>query len=53
MNNIDFNNFLNREEEVAKITKILSNFEESKQNLLFKKGIYIYGNPGFIKIIGL
>jgi len=49
MNNIDFNNFLNREEEVAKITKILSNFEESKQNLLFKKGIYIYGNPGIGK----
>ena len=51
MNNIDLNIFLNREEEIKKITKILSYFEESKNNPLFKKGIYIYGSPGIGKTI--
>ena len=51
MNTIDLNKFLNREEEIKKITKILSNFEESKNNPLFKKGIYIYGSPGIGKTI--
>jgi len=49
MNTIDLITYLHREEEVAQITQILANFETNKHNLLFKKGIYIYGNPGIGK----
>lgn len=49
MNNLNLNKFLNREEEIAKITNILASFEENKNNALFKKGIYLYGNPGIGK----
>ena len=51
MNTIDLNEFLNRKEEISKITKILSSFEENKNNPLFKKGIYIYGSPGIGKTV--
>jgi DNA polymerase III delta prime subunit len=46
MNNLNINNLLDREEQVLKIKSILQNFEENKNNLLTKKGFYIYGNPG-------
>ena len=49
MNDLNLNTFLNREDEIAKITNILANFEENKDNALFKKGIYLYGNPGIGK----
>ena len=49
MNTIDLITYLNREEAVSQITQILANFETNKHNLLFKKGIYIYGNPGIGK----
>jgi DNA polymerase III delta prime subunit len=49
MNNLNLNKFLNREEEITKITNILASFEENKNNALFKKGIYLYGNPGIGK----
>jgi len=51
MNTIDLNEFLNRKEEISKITKILASFEENKNNPLFKKGIYIYGSPGIGKTV--
>jgi DNA polymerase III delta prime subunit len=51
MNTIDLNYFLNRKEEISKITKILASFEENKNNPLFKKGIYIYGSPGIGKTV--
>jgi len=51
MNTIDLNDFLNRKEEISKITKILASFEENKNNPLFKKGIYIYGSPGIGKTV--
>ena len=51
MNTIDLNDFLNRKEEIGKITKILASFEENKNNPLFKKGIYIYGSPGIGKTV--
>jgi hypothetical protein len=46
MDKIDLNKILNREENASNIKTILKNFELNKHNLLFKKGIYIYGDPG-------
>lgn len=50
------NEILGRNELKEKIKDILLNFEKNKHNLLTKRGIYIYGNPGsgktyFIKSI--
>jgi predicted ATPase len=46
MEHLDFNKILNREEKANSIKEILRNFENNKNNLLFKKGIYVYGDPG-------
>ena len=46
MSSINYNQILGRTEEEAQFMQILSSFEANKNNLLFKKGIYIYGNPG-------
>ena len=46
MDEINYNQILGRTEEEAQIIQILTSFEANKNNLLFKKGIYIYGNPG-------
>jgi DNA polymerase III delta prime subunit len=43
---ININNLLERQENVAKMKDILTNFEKTKHNLTTKKGIYIYGDPG-------
>lgn len=43
---ININNLLDRQENVAKMKDILTNFEKTKHNLTTKKGIYIYGDPG-------
>jgi len=40
------NQILNRENKAISIKDILRNFELNKNNLLFKKGIYVYGDPG-------
>jgi len=40
------NNILNREHISTDIQNILKKFEENKNDLLVKKGIYIYGSPG-------
>jgi DNA polymerase III delta prime subunit len=37
---------LNREESATEIRDILQNFEANRNNFLFKKGIYVYGDPG-------
>ena len=44
INNI--NQILNREDKYNNVIDILKNFELNKHNLLYKKGIYIYGEPG-------
>ncbi len=49
MNEINLNKILGREENYNKIKEILCEFEENKNNLLFKRGIYIYGEPGIGK----
>ena len=46
MEDLDLNKILNREEKANYIKDILKNFELNKNNILFKKGIYIYGYPG-------
>jgi DNA polymerase III delta prime subunit len=46
MEKLNLNKILNREEQEKEIKNILKEFETNKNNLLFKKGIYIYGDPG-------
>jgi DNA polymerase III delta prime subunit len=46
---MDLNNILLRNEIASQIKSILKNFEMNKTDLLFKKGIYIYGDPGIGK----
>ena len=46
MEQLNLNTLLNRTEEVQKIKQILGDFEQNKNDLTIKRGIYIYGNPG-------
>jgi DNA polymerase III delta prime subunit len=46
MEELNINKILDREEQEKEIKNILKEFELNKNNLLFKKGIYIYGDPG-------
>lgn len=42
----DFNKLLDREQTANEIKTILRSFDKNCDNVLFKKGIYIYGSPG-------
>jgi len=46
MEELNINKIFGREENATNIKKILQDFELNKNDLLFKKGIYIYGDPG-------
>ncbi len=46
MEQLNMNQILNRKQEEKLIKDALINFEENKQNLLTKRGIYLYGSPG-------
>jgi DNA polymerase III delta prime subunit len=46
MDQLNINEILHRQQDVFKIKEILQNFELNKHNHLFKKGIYVYGEPG-------
>jgi len=46
MEELDINQILKREDKVCAIKDILREFEANKHNLLYKKGIYVYGDPG-------
>jgi len=46
MEQLNLNKILNREYIVKEITDILVSFEKNKNNLAYKRGIYIYGAPG-------
>lgn len=48
---ININNVLNREIICEDIKKFLVNFEQNKNDLTCKRGIYIYGNPGTGKTV--
>ena len=46
MDAINLNDLLGRTALVNSVKIILKNFEQNKSNLISKKGIYIYGDPG-------
>jgi len=46
MEQLIFNKILDRENIACEIKKVLADFEETKQDLLKKRGFYIYGAPG-------
>ena len=46
MDNLDLNEILDRKKQEKQLIDYLSYFEENKQDLATKRGIYIYGNPG-------
>lgn len=46
MDELNINTILNRDEKAQCIKDILHEFEDNKNNTLFKKGIYVYGDPG-------
>ena len=46
MENLNVNAILNRDFQACQIKDILKSFEENKHNVLFKKGIYVCGDPG-------
>ena len=46
MEEINFNSFLDRENISNQIKKILIDFTSNKNDILIKRGIYIYGYPG-------
>ena len=46
MEELNINTILAREDIANNIKDILKEFELNKHNILFKKGIYIYGDPG-------
>jgi hypothetical protein len=43
---IDFNTILNRKITYDNIKQFFKDFEKNKHDLSFKRGIYVYGNPG-------
>jgi len=51
MENLNINEILNREKTSENIKNILKDFELNKNNLIFKKGIYVYGDHGTGKTI--
>lgn len=49
MEGLDLNTMLNRMEIKNKVAEMLNTFETKKGDLLIKRGIYLYGNPGIGK----
>ena len=46
MEGLNINTILNRNDKACSIKEILQDFELNKNNMLLKKGIYVYGDPG-------
>jgi hypothetical protein len=46
MEGLNINTILSRDEKASYIKQVLHDFEINKKNILFKKGIYVYGDPG-------
>ena len=46
MNDVDIDNIYVREESIQTFKKMMTDYENNKNNLSHEKGIYIYGKPG-------
>lgn len=46
MEQLNINQLLNRNTNEEELIQFLNHFEENKQNLLIKRGVYVYGDPG-------
>jgi len=46
MEGLNINKILSRDDKAKCIKDVLHDFELNKNNILFKKGIYVYGDPG-------
>ena len=46
MEGLNINTILNRNDKASSIKEMLQDFELNKHNILIKKGIYVYGDPG-------
>lgn len=46
MEDLNVNTILNRNSQADQIKDILRSFEENKHNQIFKKGVYVCGDPG-------
>ena len=46
LDNIDFNAIFERTDIVNKIKKLLREFNENRNDLSIKRGLYVYGSPG-------
>lgn len=46
MDKLNLNKYLNREEKAESMKNILKSFDANRTNPLFKKGLYICGDPG-------
>ena len=46
MENLEINTILNRNEQAEQVRNILRNFEANRNDVLLKRGIYVFGDPG-------
>jgi len=46
MEQLDLIHLLDRQEEEKKLIQMLNNFEKHKKELIFSRGVYVYGGPG-------
>ena len=46
MEQLNINQLLNRNQNEEDLIHFLNHFEENKHNLLIKRGVYVYGDPG-------
>ena len=46
MEQLNINQLLNRNKNEEDLIHFLNHFEENKHNLLIKRGVYVYGDPG-------
>ena len=51
MEQLNINHLLDREEQEKKLINSLNYFESNKQNILTKRGMYVYGAPGTGKTV--
>ena len=50
MDQLNLNNILERNHEKNLLINTLTYFEKHKNNVLTKRGIYVYGAPGSVRL---